>query len=193
VGGIVGGAGVGSGVGESVSRAGAFTARVGSGGKDCGRADGEPVLAVGTDAGRAGATVIPGATVTPGVAGLRVGGALGGAVGDATAITALTDTPPTFCWRADVADATATSIAVRVKLAFAEWISVATITDPAVRLIMMMSAKFIFKSSASAAMKVILLKVLMEPATVKFAATTCRDWGPGAGFNVTGTDVPRVG
>ena len=190
---------MGSGVGESVSSAGAFTARVGSGGKDCGRADGEPVLAVGTGAGRAGATVIPGATVTPGatvipgVAGLRVGGALGGAVGDATAITALTDTPPTFCWRADVADATAISIAVRVKLAFAEWISVATITDPAVRLIMVMSAVFNFKSSARAAMKVILLKVLMEPATVKFAATTCRDWGPGAGFNVTGTDVPRVG
>jgi len=163
---MVAGAGVGSGVGESVSSAGAFTARVGRGGKDCGRADGEPVLAVGTGAGRAGATV------TPGVAGLRVGGALGGAVGDATAITALTDTPPTFCWRADVADATATSIAVRVKLAFAEWISVATITDPAVRLIIVMSAVFNFKSSARAAMKLILLKVLMEPATVKFAATT---------------------
>jgi len=81
VGGIVGGAGVGSGVGEAVSRAGAFTARVGTGGKDCGRADGEPVLAVGTGEGRAGATVIPG------VAGLRVGGALGGAVGDVSGAT----------------------------------------------------------------------------------------------------------
>jgi len=181
VGGIVAGAGVGSGVGESVSSAGAFTARVGSGGKDCGRAEGEPVLAVGTGAGRAGATVIPGATVTagatviPGVAGLRVGGALGGAVGDATAITALTDTPPTFCWRADVADAIAISIAVRVKLAFAERISVATITDPAVILFMVMSVVCNFRSFARAARKAVALKVLRVPATVKVAATIGRD------------------
>jgi len=51
VGGTVGGASVGSGVGAGVSSAGALELRVGSGGKDCGRADGKPGRGVRGGAG----------------------------------------------------------------------------------------------------------------------------------------------
>ena len=64
---------------------------------------------------------------------------VGADVEDVVVITALTLTEPTVNRRADVEDATATSTAARVELAFAEGISVATITDPAVKLITVMS------------------------------------------------------
>jgi len=101
----------------------------------------------------------------------RVRVLVGADVADAVVITATTVTVPTVCRRADVLDATATLTACRVELAFADLISVATITDPEDTLFIVMSVVFNFRSSARAAMKAVRLNVLTLPLTVKVAAT----------------------
>ena len=97
---------------------------------------------------------------------------LGGAdVGDPIVITATTVTVPNDCRRADVEDATASLRACRVELAFADLISVATITDPDMILDIVMLVGFILRSSARAATKTVVLNVITLPATVNVAKT----------------------